>query len=159
MSAPAPAAGRSAPPRPPYVIDTSVALKWYIAETHSTEAGLYLGQGLDRHAPDLLPIEGSHAFLKRVRSTNPALHLPFSQAYLVVTTLRRAAPIQYHPSPPLLDPAFALAEQIGASVYDGLFLALAIQLDAELVTADQAFFQKILGSPYAARARWVATAP
>ena len=111
-------------PRPPCVIDTSVAAKWYIPEHYSPEARLYMGAGIDRHAPDLLPIEAGHALLKRVRSTAPDRHLPPDQARRVVATLRDSAPIQYHSSQALLEPAFALAEQIGASVYDGLFLAL-----------------------------------
>ena len=47
----------SAAALPPYVIDTSVAVKWYIPEPHSVEAKVYLGRGLDRHAPDYLPTE------------------------------------------------------------------------------------------------------
>jgi predicted nucleic acid-binding protein len=147
------------PPRPPFVIDTSVATKWYIPEEHSTEARLYMGPGIDRHAPDLLPIEAAHALLKRVRTADPNRHLPRDQARRIIAILRDAAPIQYHPSLSLLEPAFALAEQIGASVYDGLFLALSIQIDGRVVTADRKFFDKIIASPHAPRAHWVADAP
>jgi predicted nucleic acid-binding protein len=146
-------------PQPPCVIDTSVAAKWYIPEEHSTEARLFMGPGIDRHAPDLLPIEAGHALLKRVRSAAPDRHLPSDQARRIVATLRDSAPIQYHSSLGLLEPAFALAEQIGASVYDGLFLALSIRLDGLLVTADRKFFDKIAASPHAGRARWVADPP
>lgn len=146
-------------PRPAYVIDTSIAAKWYIPEDHSAEARLYMGSGIDRHAPDLLPIEAGHALLKRVRSADPNRHLPRDQARRVVAALRASAPIQYHPSLSLLEPAFALAEQIGASIYDGLFLALAIQLDGRIVTADRKFYDKIVASPHAARAFWVADPP
>jgi len=34
----------SAAPRPPYIIDTSVAVKWYIPESHSVEAKGYSGR-------------------------------------------------------------------------------------------------------------------
>jgi hypothetical protein len=37
--------------RPPYIIDTSVAVKWYIPEPHSLAAKGYMSKGLDRHAP------------------------------------------------------------------------------------------------------------
>lgn len=143
-------------PGSPYVIDTSVATKWYIPEDHSAEARLYMGLGVDLHAPDLLPIEAGHALLKRVRSAAVDRHLGLGLARQIVAALREAAPIQYHESLTLLEPAFVLAEQIGASVYDGLFLALAIRLDARVVTADRKFFDKMAASPHAARARWVA---
>ena len=71
----------------------------------------------------------------------------------------KVSPIQLHESRPLTDPAFALAEKIGASLYDGLFLALAIRLGGQLVTADQKLFKKIKISQHADRARWVEDAP
>lgn len=145
--------------RSPYVIDTCVALDWYIPQKYPTEARRYMAAGIDRHAPDLLPVEGGHALLKRVRSTgDPVRCLPFDLAREVLTALE-SAPIQFHPSPPLNDLAFALAVEIGASHYDGLFLAMAVQLDGQVVTADKKFYDKIKASPYAARARWVEERP
>jgi hypothetical protein len=38
----------------PYVVDTGVALEWYIPEAGPAEARLSMGPGIDRHAPDLL---------------------------------------------------------------------------------------------------------
>ncbi len=54
--------------RTPYIIDTSVALKWYIPEAHAVEAQAYMGKGLDRHAPDYLPAEAASVMLKRIRT-------------------------------------------------------------------------------------------
>ncbi len=93
------------------------------------------------------------------------LHLSYQQAAhryhepRMVLAALKTTPIQFHESLPLIDPAFALAEAIGASLYDGLFLALALRLDGELVTADETLFKKIQASPYAAHARWVEIAP
>jgi predicted nucleic acid-binding protein len=150
--APTPAA------KPPYVIDTSVAVKWYIPETFSDEAKRYLDKGLDRHAPDYLSAEAASVVLKRVRTRDPALRLTFDEGRMVLVALQ-TAPIQFHESRPLIDPAFALAQQIGASLYDGLFLALALRLDGQLVTADEKLFKKIEAGPYAVRVRWVEIAP
>jgi predicted nucleic acid-binding protein len=158
-AAPEPAAVSAAPPRVPYVIDTCVAIKWYIPEALQVEARRYMGPGLNRHAPDLLPVEAGHALLKRVRSADPAQALTFDEVRTIVAAARDSAPIQYHSSQSLLDLALALAEQIGASVYDGLFLALAIRIDGQVVTADQKFYNKIVVSPHAGRARWVAMVP
>jgi len=148
----------SAVARPPYVIDTSVAVKWYIPEAHSVEARGYMGKGLDRHAPDYLPAESASVVLKRVRMRDVKLRLTLDEGRMVLAALN-AAPIQFHESRPLIDPAFALAKEIGASLYDGLFLALALRLGGELVTADEKLFRKIQASRHATYVRWVEVAP
>jgi predicted nucleic acid-binding protein len=156
-SAPTAIAGAVSPK--PYIIDTSVALKWYIPEAGSAEARRYMGPGIDRHAPDLLPLEGAHALLKRTRSADPALRLSIEDALIVAEALRDHAPIRYHPCGLLLGLSLTLALEIGASVYDGLFLALAIRQDGLVVTADGRFRDKILNSPHAARVRWFMDLP
>jgi predicted nucleic acid-binding protein len=143
----------------PYVIDTSVALKWYIPEAGFSQARRYMGPGMDRHAPDLLPLEGAHALLKRTRNADPALHLSLEDALMVAEALRDGAPIRYHSCGPLLGLSLTLAIEIGASVYDGLFLALAIRQDGLVVTADGRFRDKILASQHAARVRWFMDMP
>jgi len=143
----------------PCVIDTSVALKWYIPEQGSAEARRYMDPGIDRHAPDLLPLEGAHALLKRTRNSDPIQHLSIEDARMVAEALRDGAPIQYHPCGPLLGMALTLALEIGASVYDGLFLALAIDQDGQVVTADGRFRDKILASEHASRVCWFMDTP
>jgi predicted nucleic acid-binding protein len=146
-------------PRGPYVIDTSVVLKWYIPEGLRAEAMLYLGPGIDRHAPDYLLAEAGGALLKRVRGVDdPSRHLPPADARVVLAGVE-GAPVQYHRSPPLNALAFVLAAEVGSSHYDGLFLALAVRLDGRVVTADRPFYDKMIASRYAGRARWVGQAP
>lgn len=142
-----------------FVIDTSVAVKWYVPEEGRPEALLYMAPSIDRRAPDLLPLEGAHGLLKRTRSTNPALRLAVDDALMVAEVLRDSTPILYHANGPLLASALALAIEIGASVYDGLFLALAILLDCRVVTADRKFLDKILASPHHPRVRWFMDPP
>jgi predicted nucleic acid-binding protein len=142
-----------------YVVDTSIALKWYIPEVGSAEARLYMGPGIDRHAPDLLPLEGAHALLKRTRSGDPVARLAMGDALMVAEALRDGAPIRYHSCWPLLAPALSLAAEIGASVYDGLFLALAIRQGNRVVTADGKFRDKIESSGYASHVRWFMDPP
>jgi predicted nucleic acid-binding protein len=143
---------------PPLVIDTSVAVKWYIPEAHSVEAKSYLRKGFDRHAPDYLLAEAAIVLLKRVRSRDNKLRLTIDEGRMVQAALK-VSPIQFHEFRPLIDPAFALAQEIGASLYDGLFLALALQLGRALVTADEKLFRKIHSSRHSSFVRWVETAP
>jgi predicted nucleic acid-binding protein len=154
----APPAETVAPARPPYIIDTSVVIKWYIPEALSAEAKLYLGKGIDRHAPDYLPAEAASVVLKRVRTRDPDLRLTHDEGRMVLAALW-TAPVQLHPSTLFIDPAFALAVQVGSSLYDGLFLALAIQLGGQLVTADEKLFKKVQAGPHAKHVRSVKVAP
>jgi predicted nucleic acid-binding protein len=149
----------AAAPPVPYVIDTSVALKWYIPEALRAEALLYLGPGVDRHAPDYLLAEAGGALLKRVRSTaDPARYLPPADAQAVLAAVE-AAPVQYHPSHPPNALAFVLAEEVGSSHYDGLFLALAIRLGGQVVTADRPFYEKVGSGRHAGHIHWVEDPP
>jgi len=142
-----------------FVIDTSVALKWYIPEAGRAEALCFMAPGIHRHAPNLLPLEGAHALLKRARSTDPSVRLSIEEVLLLVETLRTSAPIVYHDCDSLLAASVALAIEIGSSTYDGLFLALAIRLDGRVVTADRKFHDKIQASPYHPRVRWFMDLP
>jgi predicted nucleic acid-binding protein len=151
--------GEAAGPESRFVIDTSVALKWYVPEAGRTEALRYLAPGIERHAPELLPLEGAHALLKRARSTDPAVLLSVDEVLMVAEALRGSAPILYHDCGPLLASALVLAIEIGASTYDGLFLALAILLDGRVVTADRKFHDKIRASPHHPRVRWFMDPP
>jgi predicted nucleic acid-binding protein len=89
-----------------------------------------------------------------------------SEANLVrqpVTTLAQAAllPIdaRAHDDPatsPLLEAAFAGAVISGQTVYDWTYLALAVGLDCQMVTADEKFFQALRGGAIAKYLGWVA---
>jgi predicted nucleic acid-binding protein len=102
--------------------------------------------------------EAASVVLKRLRSHNDKLRLSADEVRIVLAALS-VSPIQFHESRPLIDPAFALAREIGASLYDGLFLALTLRLGGQLVTADKKLFTKIQASRHVDRARWVEEAP
>jgi predicted nucleic acid-binding protein len=144
--------------RPPYIIDTSVAMKWYIPEPFSDQAKRYMARDIDRHAPDYLSAEAASVVLKRVRANDASLHLSRDEGEIVLAAMK-TAPISLHRTRPLIDLSFALALEIGASLYDGIFLALALQLGGQLVTADEKLFTKSQASPYAASVRWVESDP
>jgi predicted nucleic acid-binding protein len=59
-------------------------------------------------------------------------------------------PLIRHAEAPLIGPAFDLAEQTQRTVYDCLYLALAIQLNGRMVTADDRLVNSLAGTPWAA---------
>ncbi|MGC8495036.1 MAG: type II toxin-antitoxin system VapC family toxin, partial [Syntrophobacteraceae bacterium] len=55
-------------------------------------------------------------------------------------------PLQKHPFQLLMDSAFELAAQTRSSPYDCVYLILAIVLEAQMVTADRRFYDRICKS-------------
>lgn len=122
-----------------FVVDASVAVKWFLpaaSETLQEEAlellSRYTREELRLLVPDLFWVECASVAWKAVRANR--LPKPEAEAAL-------AALIQYDfptvPTPNLLTDAFQIATDFGRSVYDGLYIALAVQTNSQLITADE----------------------
>lgn len=131
--------GRGGGPAGPehVVVDASVALKWFIAEAGSLEAQQLLeaaAQGdLVLLAPEYWVAECANALWKkltRVRTLPPTL------AFEALGSLA-ATGLGTVPTRTLITRAFAIAVQRNCSVYDALYLALALATAARLATADR----------------------
>jgi predicted nucleic acid-binding protein len=55
----------------------------------------------------------------------------------------------------LREKAFEIALEIGSSIYDCLYLALAEALDSNMVTADRRFFQTLQNGSLFRRMLWI----
>lgn len=134
-----------------YVIDASVAAKWYLPEIHSPQAATLLSQDNVLWAPDLIFAEVGNVCWKRVqrKELDPVQARAIVQDFLV-------SPLHIENSPPLLEHAWDIAFEYGRSVYDSLYLALACKLDAPLVTADLKFYNALQSAgPIGQRLLWV----
>jgi predicted nucleic acid-binding protein len=134
-----------------FVIDTSVAIKWYLPEIYQAEAHRFLATGHDRHAPDFVHAEIGSALLKKVRRRETSDDE--CRRYMVKLAV---LPLFAHESLPLRPAALEIALQVGSSFYYGLFLALALQLRGRLVTADDKFCRKVKGTILDHWVLWVA---
>lgn len=114
------------------VIDASVAVKWYVPERGSDHASALLGRGMRLLAPDLLVAEFGNALWKKTRRGE----LSPSEAQNVVSAFTSAPPIALRPSVQLLSAALEIATGFDRSVYDALYLALAVAETCSVVTAD-----------------------
>jgi predicted nucleic acid-binding protein len=65
-------------------------------------------------------------------------------------------PLEVHAVMPLVEPAFDIAVGTGRTVYDSIYLALAVALGCKLVTADQKLYNALRASVFAADVTWVA---
>lgn len=71
-------------------------------------------------------------------------------AHLVVM-----APLAVHSSAPLMEDALEIALRTGRTVYDSLYMALAVQLDCRLVTSDAKLYNALKDGPLGAHILWV----
>lgn len=120
------------------VVDASVAIKWYVKEEFETEASLLLSPGFALHGPELLLPEFGNIVWKKFRSGE----LTQDEA-LSATQLFSQRAITFHGQSSLLYAAVFGACASGQTVYDWIYLALAVVLDCPFVTADSRFFKAI----------------
>lgn len=118
------------------VVDASVAVKWAIAEEHSRLAEALRGRQMI--APSLLLIECGNALLRRARLGD----LPADTIMGKVGALR-IAPVRLMPAERHLEAAITLATQLRHSLYDCLYLALALVERVQLITAGQRFVERV----------------
>ena len=134
-----------------YVVDSSVGAKWFFPEPHSDKALELLDDRHELHAPDLFLMEVDSVVCKRIRTREITVRIGRE----IRAALRRA-PVRLHPSESLLEPAFELAVATQQSIYDCVFLALAVLLRGQMATADRRFFHAVRASRYADDVCWVA---
>jgi predicted nucleic acid-binding protein len=133
-----------------YVVDSSVAVKWYVPEKHSDSAATLLDESNELVAPDLLPAEFGNALWKKRRRGE----LTDAEVRSIVGVFP-AVPLQIYSAMTLLEAAVEIALQTARTVYDCLYVALAVALNATLVTADARLLEGLGESTLAAYARHV----
>lgn len=134
----------------PVVADASVVVKWYVPEIHSAEAQRLQGESFEVHAPDLLPAEFGNILWKKVREGT----ITADEAERIIADFQ-TAPVKLYAALQLLPSAFRIANDTGRTVYDSLYLALALVLGCALVTADRRFYNALQGTGYAASLLWI----
>ena len=121
-----------------FVVDASVAVKWFIPEVHSDVAELLLDENFDLAVPRLFFSEFGNILWKKFTRDE----LSHEDVVDAARGLRSAMLIPV-PDEWLLDAAIALACELKHPVYDCLYLALTDSLETAVVTADQKFANKV----------------
>lgn len=119
------------------VIDASIAVKWVVEEDGTSEA-LSLRHKTKLIAPDLVVPECANILWKKVQR-NELL----TDEALLAARLLQGAEIELSPMRSLLETATRMSIEINHPAYDCIYLALAVQKDCRLVTADQRFLRKL----------------
>lgn len=117
------------------VVDASVIVRNILEEPDRERAERVMTRD-DLHAPAQAWLETANALRRRATERRIAAVEP--RAYLA------ALPhlVSLHADAPLNEAAFELAVALDHEIYDCLYLALALELDCRLVTADDRFVAK-----------------
>ena len=125
-----------------YVVDASVAVKWFLSEPGDDKARRLLDADHELLAPELLVAEVSNVLWKR-----------FQRAEMSIDEARAvlAGPLSvkmvWRPVAPLSESALEIACRLGRTAYDSIYLALAVLESSILVIADERLYNAIAASP------------
>jgi predicted nucleic acid-binding protein len=115
-----------------FVVDASVVVKWFVPEIHSDSARSLLALPHEYVAPDLLFAETANTIWKKIRRGE----LTAEEGRQLVADIGRIA-VGAVPCRALAEDAHVLANATGRTVYDSLYVALAVRLDTRSITADE----------------------
>ncbi len=127
-----------------FVVDASVAVKWLVDEPLSAQAAKLLDDDLPLAAPELLYAEVANALWAIARrgsidadDVREALDLLADAPLTVPSSMKQ-----------LMAAAARLAFDLDHPVYDCMYLALAIQEQRPVITADRRFCNVLRDHPY-----------
>lgn len=121
-----------------FVVDASVAVKWFVDEEGRDQARLLLGRDHELSAPDLVVVEVLGVLSRKRRASLVSDAQAGAAIDDVVRTFDRIVPAS-----DLAVDAFTLAGVLQHSIYDCFYLALARRSGDLLVTADRTFATKV----------------
>jgi predicted nucleic acid-binding protein len=127
-----------------FIVDASVAVKWFVAETDSLVADELSASRHRLFAPRLIMTEVANTLSRKaiagLMSAAEARGYLRSLPYYLEGVLA---------ADELIEPALENACALRHPIYDLIYLEAARRLDAQLVTADRRFIAKIAGTDFA----------
>jgi predicted nucleic acid-binding protein len=123
------------------VVDTSALIRLFIPDGPIPEGFEKFFREVERGnnmaiAPELLLVESAKV-LDRKRKMD---EISKTESIQMLTDIL-SMPIRYSPHGPLMPAAFDLASEHGVTVYDAMYLALALEQSAVLFSADNAMLK------------------
>ena len=133
-----------------YVIDASVSVKWYVPEIYEQEAVSLLNGKPRFQAPELIFPEFGNIIWKKVGRGD----LTTAEGEKIITEFSQRK-WTIHPHQKIIIPAYVGADSSGQTVYDWTYLALAVSLSCEMVTADEKFYKALEKTPLKNNLKWI----
>jgi len=133
-----------------YVIDASIALKWFVEEDFTEKSLNLISEQNELHAPDFITLEIEGVLCKWIRRNI----IKEKEAREIRTSIIKF-PMFMHPFTSLQDVAFVIAIKTGQSPYDCLYVALAALLGGKMVTADRKLYDCLVNTPFLKNMAWI----
>ena len=125
-----------------FVIDASVVIKWFVPEVHTDAARRWLESSHEYMSPDLLFPEAGNVIWKKVRRGE----LTAAEGQRLAGDLAGIA-VEVIAMRGLLPDAHSLALSTGLTVYDAMYVTLAVRLDTQVITADNRLIRTLVSHP------------
>jgi predicted nucleic acid-binding protein len=124
-----------------YIIDASVAAKWFFPEEHSELCRNLLSADGKLIAPELIWSEVGNIIWKRFRRGE----ITSEEASQLANDFSQM-PIETGSTHELLMPAVEIALATGITVYDAMYVSAAMKWESKLVTADEKLVTLLAGT-------------
>ena len=131
------------------VIDASVLAAAFFQEEHAESARALLAGKRQLHAPDLIYAEVANVIWKR----HSRGEIDENEARELMADVLRL-PLRITPSGDLVEAALELALRTRRTVYDCLYLALAVRTKSVLHTGDKRFVNVVADGPLKGYVAW-----
>jgi predicted nucleic acid-binding protein len=132
------------------VVDASVVAAVFFREDTSPMAQNLITSGCELHAPDLLYAEVANVIWKRYSRNE----IDEAEARALLSDVL-ILPLRITPSRQLAEPALKLALRTNRTVYDCLYLSLAVRDRSIMVTADKRFVNTLAGTSLEKYVSWI----
>jgi len=134
-----------------FVVGTSVAMKWFVPEEYSEEAGRWLERDVELFTPDLTVVEVGALLFKKMQLGE----ISDREARDILAAFEMV-PLKVVPSSEYLELAFEVAEDLSLDFYDCIYFAVGIRLGCPVLTADRELYDVLAEGPYSKNIAWVA---
>jgi predicted nucleic acid-binding protein len=132
------------------VVDASVAAKWLVVEPLSAQALALLDSGNELIAPELFWAEVGNILWKKARAAD----LTDTEAIKRFDALS-AMGLRTVANASVARDAVEFALATGRTVYDAIYVALAVRENCRFVTADERLVNGLAGTPHRAHVVWL----
>ena len=132
------------------VVDASVIAAVFLQDVYAEAAKALIGSGRELHAPDLIYAELASAVWKSRRRGE----IDREEAQRLLEDFMTAS-LRITPCVKLVGRALDIALETGRTVYDCLYLALAVETGSVMVTGDRRLVNSLARTPLVKYVAWI----